>query len=447
MTGSRPNILVIFADQQRWDTLGCNGHPMDLTPELDRLARSGTRFVLPITNQPVCAPARATLLTGRYGTSHGVWRNNIGLAPGTPTLATRLSGAGYRTGYVGKWHLSPAELGRGAVPAEYRAGFRDWWEASNALEFTSQPFDTVMFDADGAEVRPRGYRVDACTDRTIEMIRHLGSADDPFLAMVSFLEPHHQNDVDEYVAPVGYAERYASPFVPEDLRPLPGSWGQHLPGYYGAIRSLDENVARLVATLDEIGKLDNTIIVYTADHGCHFKTRNREYKRSCHDSSIRVPLVIAGPGFDRRQVIHEPVSLVDLCPTLLDACGVDRDETIQGRSFLPLVARDADTCATWPEEVFIQISESGVARALRTERWAYGVLAIGLGGSQVPGSDDYVETHLYDTYADPHQHVNLIGRSGYDEVRLRLRGRLVARMVEAGETAPGIRDVVGSTSV
>lgn len=107
MTGSRPNILVIFADQQRWDTLGCNGHPMDLTPELDRLARSGTRFVLPITNQPVCAPARATLLTGRYGTSHGVWRNNIGLAPGTQTLATRLSGAGYRTGYVGKWHLSP----------------------------------------------------------------------------------------------------------------------------------------------------------------------------------------------------------------------------------------------------------------------------------------------------------------------------------------------------
>jgi arylsulfatase A-like enzyme len=304
-----------------------------------------------------------------------------------------------------------------------------------------------MFDADGAEVRPLGYRVDACTDRTIEMIRHLGSADDPFLAMVSFLEPHHQNDVDEYVAPIGYAERYASPFVPEDLRPLPGSWGQHLPGYYGAIRSLDENVARLVATLDEMGKLDNTIIVYTADHGCHFKTRNREYKRSCHDSSIRVPLVIAGPGFDRRQVIHEPVSLVDLCPTLLDACGVDRDETIQGRSFLPLVARDADTCAAWPEEVFIQISESGVARALRTERWAYGVLAIGLGGSQVPGSDDYVETHLYDTYADPHQHVNLIGRSGYDEVRLRLRGRLVARMVEAGETAPGIRDLVGSTTV
>ena len=111
------------------------------------------------------------------------------------------------------------------------------------------------------------------------------------------------------------------------------------------------------------------------------------------------------------------------------------------------MARDADTCATWPEEVFIQISESGVARALRTERWAYGVLAIGLGGSQVPGSDDYVETHLYDTYADPHQHVNLIGRSGSDEVRLRLRGRLVARMVEAGETAPGIRDLVGSTTV
>ena len=436
----RPNVLIIFADQQRWDTLGANGHPMDLTPNLDALARRGTRFLLPVTNQPVCAPARATLLTGRYGTDHGVWRNGIGLAPGTPTLATRLASAGYRTGYVGKWHLAPAEAGRGAVPPDSRGGFTDWWEAANALEVTSQPFDTVMFGPDGAEVRTPGYRVDACTDRTIEMLRTLCAGEDPFLAMVSYLEPHHQNDVDEYVAPVGYAERYASPFVPPDLRPLPGSWGRHLPGYYGAIRSLDENVARLLAALRDLGRLEDTIVVYTADHGCHFKTRNREYKRSCHDASIRIPMVIAGPLFDRRQIVPEPVGLVDLCPTLLEACGVEGDATIQGRSFLGVVHREAGACEAWADDALVQISESGVARALRTSRWTYGVLAPELGGSTVPAADSYLETHLYDTYADPSQHVNLIGRHGYDDVRAGLRARLLARMSHAGEAPAEIRE-------
>lgn len=440
MTGRQPNVVVIFADQQRWDTLGINGHPMGLTPNLDALARRGTRFLLPVTNQPVCAPARATLLTGRYATDHGVWRNGIGLAPGTKTLATRLASAGYRTGYVGKWHLAPNESGRGAVSPDYRGGFTDFWEAANALEFTSQPFDTVMFGQQGEEVRTPGYRVDACTDRAIEMITRLGATADPFFAMVSYLEPHHQNDVDEYVAPVGYAARYASPFVPEDLRPLPGSWGQHLPGYYGAIKSLDENVARIVNTLAITGQLDNTIIIYTADHGCHFKTRNREYKRSCHDSSVKIPLVIAGPGFDRRQIVPEPVGLVDLCPTLLEACAVPGDDTIQGRSFLSLVAREASACASWPDEAFIQISESGVARALRTTQWTYGVLAPQLAGNKVAASDTYLETHLYDTFADPHQQVNLIGRQGFDTVRTDLRTRLIACMTAAGEEAPAIRE-------
>lgn len=436
----RPNVLIVFADQQRWDTLGANGHPMDLTPTLDALGRRGTRFLLPFTNQPVCAPARASLLTGRHGTAHGVWRNGIGLAPGTPTLATRLAAAGYRTGYVGKWHLAPSEAGRGAVPEAYRGGFTDFWEAANTLEFTSQPFDTVMFDAAGEPVRTPGYRVDACTDRTIAMLRHLAADDAPFLAMVSYLEPHHQNDVDEYVAPEGYADRYASPFVPPDLRPLPGSWGRHLPGYYGAIRSLDENVARLLDALRDLGRLEDTIVVYTADHGCHFKTRNREYKRSCHDASIRIPLVIAGPGFDRRQVVPEPVGLVDLCPTLLDACGVEPDDAIQGRSYLPLVAREAEACKSWPDDAFVQISESGVARALRTSRWTYGVLAPDLGGGAVPGAEAYLETHLYDNFADPSQHVNLVGRQGYDDVRADLRARLAGRMVAAGEAAPTIRE-------
>ncbi len=424
---------------------------MGLTPHLDRLAREGTRFLLPLTNQPVCAPARACLLTGRYATAHGVWRNGLGLTPGDETLATGLKNAGYQTGYVGKWHLAPGGNGPGPVPPQYRGGFTDFWEGANATEMVSQPFSTVLYDADGQEVRPPGYRVDATTDRTIAAIRRFADGGGrPFFMMVSYLEPHHQNDVDRYVAPEGYEARYANPFVPPDLRPLPGNWGAQLPGYYGCVASLDENVGRLLAALQETGQLEHTIVVYTADHGCHFRTRNGEYKRSCHDSSLRVPLVMWGPGFNRRQVVPEPVGLVDLAPTLLEAGGGSVPETVQGRSLLPLVRREAEACATWPEEVFVQISESMTGRALRSERWTYCAVAAGDAERQEgrpaagPGSEAYRDSHLYDNAADPAQQVNLVGRSQYKEVAAALRERLGERMAGAGEPPPAIRAYGGN---
>ena len=464
----QPNVLIIFSDQQRWDTLGVNGSPMDLTPNLDALARRGTRFLLPITNQPVSAPARACLLTGKYATTHGVWKNGAGHIAGQQTLATTLAGAGYATGYVGKWHLAPPGNGPGHTEAEYRGGFTDFWEAANLLEFTSQPFETVLFDHDGKEVRPPGYRVDAMTDRTIAALRQLKDTGKPFFQMVSFLEPHHQNDVDRYVPPEGYEAQYANPFVPQDLRPLPGNWVQQLPGYYGCVRSLDENVGRLLNALEEMGERENTIVVYTADHGCHFRTRNTEYKRSCHDASLRIPLVIAGPGFDARQIVPEPVGLVDLMPTLLDACGVAAPDEVQGRSYLPLVRREAAAIEDWQDETFVQISESGTARAIRSERCTYCAAApAGHGASHAPtgpqalpsnltpggparvtgspGSDTYTETHLYDNYADPFQHTNLLGRVHYREVAARLRERLLERMTVVGEAAPEIHPYAGQT--
>jgi arylsulfatase A-like enzyme len=194
-----------------------------------------------------------------------------------------------------------------------------------------------------------------------------------------------------------------------------------------------------MATLAEIGQEENTIVVFTADHGCHFRTRNAEYKRSCHDSSLRVPLVIWGPGLDRRQVVPEPVGLVDVPPTLLDAAGLPVPETMQGRSLLPLVRREA---ADWPEETFVQISESMTGRAIRSERWTYCVMAPD--GQSAKDSDVYVESHLYDTFADPFQHVNLVGRDPYKEIAGQLRNRLLERMRRAGEPPAEVRPWAGN---
>ncbi len=428
-----PNVLIIFTDQQRCDTVGVYGGPMDLTPNLDAMARRGVRFEMAITNQPVCGPARACLQTGQYATTHGVWKNGIGLNARDDTVAHRFSKAGYEVGYIGKWHLSPWELGHGYVPPEYRAGFDGLWEASNVLEFTSKPYDTAIYDAEGNEIRLSGYRVDAITDRTIDFLKQEHGR--PFFLFVSYVEPHHQNDMHRFVAPDGYTERFGNPFVPHDLRPFPGDWQAQLPDYYGCIARIDECLGEILKTLYERGFWENTIVAFLSDHGCHFRTRNSEYKRSCHEGSVRVPFVVRGPGFNRSMVVPELVSLVDIPPTLLEAADIPVPETMQGRSAMSLLKREVDD---WRNEAFIQISESQVARAIRTERWKYCVVAPDKDGARDQASEVYMEYQMYDLYADPYELVNLAGRTEYRDVAKQLRERLIYRMVEAGELEPRI---------
>lgn len=438
---NQPNVIVFFTDQQRWDTTGVHGNPLDLTPNFDRMARQGTDVHYSFTCQPVCAPARSCLQTGLYATNTGVWRNGFTLAEDAHTLAHYFSEGGYHTGYIGKWHLAAQE----PVPAEARGGY-DYWLGSNLLEFTSDAYDTVMFDNDNQAVKLPGYRVDAQTDAAIRYIDQ--HQRDPFFLFLSYIEPHFQNHIDDYPPPDGYRERYTGRWVPPDLAALVGSTHQHLGGYYGMVKRLDEALGRLFDALKSLNLLDNTIVLFTSDHGCHFKTRNGEYKRSCHESSIRVPTAIRGPGFDSGGRIRQLVSLVDLPPTLLDAAGLPVPEHMQGHSLLPLLNGQRDQ---WPTEMFVQISESQIGRALRTERWKYSVSVPGQGGSSAPGSDYYVEEFLYDLHADPHELTNLVNMANYHDIKATLRNRLIERMVEAGETAPTIEvapeQAVGQRSV
>ena len=392
----RPNVIVFFTDQQRWDTAGVHGNPLDLMPNFDRLARAGTDVHYSITCQPVCGPARSCLQTGLYATETGCYRNGIPLPSESRTLAHHFKDAGYDTAYIGKWHLS--DQSHGPVTPDQRGGY-EYWLASNLLEFTSDAYDLVMYDNDGEPQKLPGYRVDAQTDA---VIRYINSHQDrPFFIFNSYIEPHHQNHRDDYPPPVGYLERYRGRWVPPDLAALGGSTHQHLAGYLGMIKRLDEALGRLVDALISLDLLENTIILFTSDHGCHFKTRNGEYKRSCHDASVRVPTMFYGGPFTGGGRLSQMVSLLDLPPTLLDAAGISVPGQMQGRSILPLLKDDA---ADWQDEVFIQISESQVGRAIRSKRWKYAVTAPDKDGWNDMSSDHYVETELYDLLADPNEH-------------------------------------------
>ncbi|MBI2191109.1 MAG: sulfatase-like hydrolase/transferase [Planctomycetes bacterium] len=423
-----PNVIVFFTDQQRWDTTGVHGNPLDLTPHFDRLALSGTHATHSFTCQPVCGPARSCLQTGRYATSTGCFRNGIPLPLDARTLAHAFNEAGYQTGYIGKWHLADEE----PVPEGKRGGYQ-FWLASNILEFTSESYRTLLYDNRNQPVRLPGYRVDALTDAAIRFIDARQAVS--FYLFLSFLEPHHQNHLDDYPPPEGYRERYTGRWMPPDLAALGGSSHQHLGGYFGIVRRLDEALGRLLDALRSLGLLERTVVLFTSDHGCHFKTRNSEYKRSCHDSSIRVPTALCGPSFDGGGQVRRLVSLIDLPPTLLDAAGIPIPSSMQGRSILPLIRRET---RPWPEEVFVQISESQVGRAVRTRRWKYGVTAPDKKGWKDSAADRYVEEYLYDLQCDPYELTNLAGLESHREVASVMARRLAARMVQAGEPSPEI---------
>ena len=427
--GDRPNVIVFFTDQQRWDTAGIHGNPLDLTPNFDDAASRGTHVTHSFTVQPVCGPARSCLQTGQYATKNGGYRNGIPLAEDATTLAHRFRDAGYLTGYVGKWHLAEQER----VPEAERGGYERWL-AANKLEFTSDAYDTVVFDEDRAPVRLPGYRVDALTDAGIDFV--VENRERPFFLFLSHLEPHHQNHVDAYPAPHGYRRRYEGRWVPPDLVALGGSTQQQIAGYYGMVKRLDEAFGRLLDALTSLGLLENTIVLFTSDHGNHFKTRNAEYKRSGHDASLRVPTVFLGPGFEGGRQVRELVDLLDLSATLLDAAGLPVPEEVQGRSILPLLAPGGGS--DWRDEVFFQISESEVGRGLRTRRWKYGVTAPDADPWNDAGAERYVESYLYDLEHDPHELFDLAGQESHREVAATLRERLKVRMVEAGEREPRI---------
>lgn len=430
----KPNIIFYFSDQQRWDTIN-----ETVTPNLIDLASDGIEFSNSFTCQPVCGPARACLQSGLYATQNKCYWNGVALPNDIKPLAEYFNEAGYETAYIGKWHLASDRLPnvgvhceKTAIPKDRQGVYKDFWRASDILEFTSHGYDGYVFDADGNKIDFTGYRADCINDFAFEYLDNKTS-DKPFFMFISQIEPHHQNDHHCYEGPKELVPKFKDYPIPDDLSFLKGDYEEMYPDYIAAISSLDSNVGKLVNYLKEKNLYDNTIIIYTSDHGSHFKTRNQEYKRSCHDSATHTPLIISGGIFKGGKVDDRLVSLIDLPPTLLDMAGIDIPKSYMGKSLIKEIENDEER-----DCVFIQISESQCGRAIRTKKYKYSVRAITPSGFTTHSSKVYFEDYLYDLEKDPIEKNNLIKDKEYANVRKELKEMLIREMVNAGENKPVI---------
>ncbi|MBQ3105563.1 MAG: sulfatase-like hydrolase/transferase [Lachnospiraceae bacterium] len=445
----KPNIIFFFSDQQRWDTCGCYGQPLDITPNLDHLAEEGVKFEYAFTPQPVCGPCRALFQTGKYPTETGCFRNNLMLPGDIKTLGEYMEqDAGYETAYIGKWHLaSDGELEKKpvidhtttAIPLELRGGYTGFWRTSDVLEFTSHGYDGFVFDENNQRIDFIGYRADCINDFALKYLDQY-DGNKPFFMTISFIEPHHQNDHNHYEGPEGSKEKYADFVLPKDLEVLGGNAAEEYPDYLGQCASLDENLGRLIAKLKEKGLYENTVILYASDHGSHFRTRNQDehlngyddYKRSCHDGCLRVPLIVAGGPFRGGKTVDALVSTAGIPKTLLALAGVDVGDDMIGENLLDVAE---GTNPNRDNEVFAQISESRVGRCIRTPEFTYSVYAPGVHGGIAGASDCYADDFLYDLRIDPHQLNNVVKDTSYDEIKKKLRERLLVWI----ERAEGVR--------
>ncbi|MDF2922413.1 MAG: sulfatase [Paenibacillaceae bacterium] len=407
----RTNILFILSDDHGAWAMGNAGNPEVITPNLDRLAEEGVRFSDFFCASPVCSPARASLVTGRIPSQHGIhdWlrEGNTG-ADAVEFLEEQLSytevlaQAGYSCGLSGKWHL-----GRSLKPQK---GFTDWY----AHQGGGGPYLKPPMVRDGAAIQDEGYVTGLITDKALQLINKYteDKPDQPFYISVHYTAPHTPWDQDQH--PPEIWQLYENcPFTatpeeephPWQINSCPHGQGETrkklLRGYYTAITAMDYNIGRIIDRLDELGLRENTLIIYTSDNGMNLGHHglwgkgNASFPQNMYDTSVKVPFIASQPGrIPQAAVCGELVSAYDFMPTLLDYAGVDYEHAaaLPGRSFAPLLygaAAEAD-------QYVVVHDEYGPVRMIRTREWKY--------VHRYP----YGPHELYDLAADPDESRNLL---------------------------------------
>lgn len=416
---ARPNLLFVFADQWRAQDTGYAGNADVRTPHLDALARTAVNFRNAVSGCPVCSPYRASLVTGRYPLTHGVFLNDVLLNDEAVSIAQAYNQAGYDTAYIGKWHLDGNH--RSAfIPRDRRQGFAFW----KALGCTHNYNDSFYYSDEDVQLRWDGYDAIAQAREAQRYIReHAG--DRPFAMFLSWGPPH----APYHTAP----EKYRALFRPESVSVRPNvpesdkdKARETLAGYYAHIAALDDCIGDLLATLSERRIAENTIFVFTSDHGDMLHSHGRQKKQQPWEESIRVPFLLRypaalGPG---GRTIDMPINTPDIMPTLLGLCGIDVPGSVEGTDFSAVVKGRAPV----PDNAALISCPSPFGqwsrkiggreyRGVRTERYTY---VRDLDGPWL----------LYDNIADPYQLTNQVNRPECARLQERLERLLAEKLAE-----------------
>ena len=424
-----PNVLFILTDEWRAQATGYGGDPNVSTVNLDRFASESVNFSNAVSGLPVCCPYRGSLLTGQYPLTHGVFVNDVELKPTGTTLGEAFENAGYETGYIGKWHLYGSPGGQNErrldyIPPDSRFGFQYW----KACECTHAYNHSLYYE--GNDPEPKywpGYDAIDQTEDACRFMEERSSTSDPFFLTLALGPPHFPLDTapDRYKALYEERDLQLRPNVPEEFREEAIA---DLRGYYAHIAALDDCLARLLGTLESNGIAENTIVVFTADHGDMMRSQGLRTKHVPWDESIRIPFLLRYPqklgndGQDIRTVLNTP----DIMPTLLGMAGLPVPDGVQGADYTGLCMGEStpgDVAALLNFPVPFGVARpEGIAeyRGVRTERYTY-VRSI------------HGPWLLYDNETDPYQMQNLSGDSEHRELQDRLEGVLEAKLNEAGD--------------
>jgi len=445
---THPNLVYVFADQLRRSACGFAGDERARTPRIDALAREGVEFRNAVSGHPVCAPYRASLFTGKYSSSTGMVINELRMNTSHECFAHVLKRAGYDVPYIGKWHLYANQLGHHDDPRNShiprgpdRLGFDDYWAAYN---FHHRYYDTYYHEESPEKMAyPEGaYEPDAQTDMAIAQLRQAARRESPFALFLSLGTPHDpwspDNVPGEYLAPFADVDFALPPNYKAQNDPHADTWAVLGPAqrtklsewmrvYYAMTANLDWNVGRLADELDNLGLSENTILVFTSDHGEMFGAQGRRAKNIFYEEAARVPFIVRWPrtlssGMTPDACLNTP----DIMPTLLSLMGLGIPETVEGTD-LSHCARGED--GPEPEAAFMQGMgctadwvDGHEWRAVRTKTHTYARFRV-----------DGLEV-LYDNVADPFQTADLAPDPAHGQLLSRLRDLMQQRMSELSDS-------------
>ena len=436
----KPNLLYVFADQLRYASCGYAGDPRARTPNIDRLAAESLDLCNAVSGHPLCAPYRASLFTGKYTSSTGMVINELRIGANHAGFGHVLTRAGYQTAYIGKWHLWANHLGdhhdpQNAYipPGPHRLGFDGFWAGYN-FHHTYQ--DMYYYGDTPDRIDFQGYEPDIQTGLAIDWLRHASQEAQPWAMFLSYGTPHDPWDEDN--VPREVLDRFENTTFPLPANYLPENdphadpWGQlsaeerrSLPSwmkvYYAMTANLDWNIGRLLAALEELGLRENTLLVFTSDHGEMFGAHGRRAKNIFFEEAIRVPFLVHWParlaGQGQSDVL---LNTPDIMPTLLGLLDLPIPQEVEGDDLSPCLLGSSDA---GPDAAFLQgmgctaAWEDGYEwRALRTHRYTYALYRSD--GSQL----------LFDRQDDPLQLRNLAADPAHAGLLTQFRTQLQERM-------------------